>query len=312
MAEEEKVVLREIDKDPKRRKKMLIIGFNEATIDDLFSHLVSSYDMLTTSFRIGDISRHIELFEPEMLVVCLGGEQYEDIAKIVSQKKKLEDVRVVVIGNPDECKDFEQISGGMVDLVLHRPIKVDLINLKIEKFYDDIRKAEMLEEKERLDNEAEAMKEEIKNMWKAVETSDHIMDDQMMERQMLEMLNAKRRRIILVIDDDTLMLKVIKEHLKADYDVATAVSGKIAYKFIEKKKPDLILLDYQMPDEDGPEVLRHLREDMKLNNLPVVFLTGVSDGNAIKRVLALKPQGYLLKPVDRVKLLDTVKKFSGG
>lgn len=56
---------------------------------------------------------------------------------------------------------------------------------------------------------------------------------------------------ILVIDDDARMLKVIKLHLHEKYDVATAISGKIALKFLETKHTDLILLDYAMPDENG-------------------------------------------------------------
>lgn len=319
MADEEKITLkevREIDKDRNRKKKLLLIGKNDSIIDDFFAQMTEVFDMMTTSYRSRDIGKHLEVFQPDMLVVCMNNEEYDDIAKIHSQRKKLENVRIAVIGRPEECENFDQTSGGLVDLTIHRPVKIELIKVHIEHFYDELRKQELKEEAERKEAEKEAekeaMKQEIQNMWHAVEKSDNILDNQMMERQMMEMLNAKRRRIILVIDDDTLMLKVIKEHLKNDYDVATAISGKVAYKFIEKKRPDLVLLDYQMPGEDGPEVLKHLREDMGLVNMPVVFLTGVSDANSIKRVLALKPQGYLLKPVDRVKLLETVKKFSGA
>ncbi len=314
--EEEKKPLREIDKDKNRKKKILMIGNNEALKDDFFTQMTSVYDMLSTSFRSRDIGRHLEIFEPDVLAVCLNDEEYDDIAKIYAQKKKLEGVRVVVIGLQEEVERFDKTSDGMVDLKIFRPIKIEMIKVHIEHFFDELRKQELKEQKDNEESEKEAekerMKEDIQNMWHAVEQSDQIMDSQMMERMIMEKMNARRRRIILVIDDDTLMLKVIKEHLKADYDVATAISGKVAYKFIEKKKPDMILLDYKMPGEDGPEVLRYLREELGLVNMPVVFLTGVSDANAIKKVLALKPQGYLLKPVDRVKLLETVKKFSGA
>ena len=118
-------------------------------------------------------------------------------------------------------------------------------------------------------------------------------------------------KTVLVIDDDPIMLKVVKEHLHEKYDVATAISGKIAYKFLESKQTDMILLDYEMPGEDGPDVLINLRKREDLANTPIVFLTGVSDKDKITAALSLKPQGYLLKPIDKDKLIGTIEKFVG-
>jgi len=115
-----------------------------------------------------------------------------------------------------------------------------------------------------------------------------------------------RRKHVLVIDDDPLMLKLIKEYLHDRYDVATAVSGKIAYKFLESKTTDMILLDYEMPGESGPEVFLNLRTRHNLDGIPIVFLTGVSDTERVKEVLNLGPQGYLLKPIDKEKLMKIV------
>ena len=99
-------------------------------------------------------------------------------------------------------------------------------------------------------------------------------------------------------------------HLK-DYDVATAISGKVALQFLEDNKTDLILLDYEMPKENGAEVLRKIRANEQTKDLPVVFLTGIADRKKIQEVLLLEPQGYLLKPINRVKLLETIEKIIG-
>ena len=115
----------------------------------------------------------------------------------------------------------------------------------------------------------------------------------------------------MVIDDDPGMLKIIKEHLHENYDVATAISGKIAYKFLENKKTDLILLDYEMPNENGLQVLQNLRNNEELASIPVLFLTGINDREKIKKVMMMKPQGYLLKPIDKEKLLGTIEQFIG-
>ena len=132
-----------------------------------------------------------------------------------------------------------------------------------------------------------------------------------MQTQPPEEPQPPKRRLILVVDDDPLMLKMLKEQLREEYDVATAVSGKIALKYLERRRPDLILLDYQMPVESGAEILEKIRAKEEIREIPVVFLTGVSEREKIQEALALKPQGYLLKPVERSKLLKIIKKVTG-
>ena len=93
--------------------------------------------------------------------------------------------------------------------------------------------------------------------------------------------------------------------------MASAVNGKLALKFLEKKITDLILLDYEMPGMKGPEVFRTLKRNPELSDIPVVFLTGVGELSKVQEVLEMKPQGYLLKPVDRTKLRTCIKNLIG-
>lgn len=120
-----------------------------------------------------------------------------------------------------------------------------------------------------------------------------------------------RRKHILVVDDDSRMLKIIKRHLSDKYDVATALNGRLALKFLETKKTDLILLDYEMPLENGPTILKKLKENPFTHDIPVIFLTGISERDKIEKALVLKPQGYLLKPIDHIKLLSSISKLIG-
>lgn len=122
---------------------------------------------------------------------------------------------------------------------------------------------------------------------------------------------TSERKHILVVDDDPVMLKMLKEQLHDKYDVATAISGKIAMKFLERKKTDLILLDYEMPEESGPVVMEKIRAKDSSKDIPIVFLTGVSEREKITEALALKPQSYLLKPIDREKLLKVITDVLG-
>lgn len=129
----------------------------------------------------------------------------------------------------------------------------------------------------------------------------------------LDLLEAgsTRRKHVLIVDDDAMMLKLMKEYLHEKYDVATALNGKIALKFLERKQTDLILLDYEMPGENGPAVLEQLRASVDTRDIPVIFLTGVTEGKKIQEALALKPQSYLLKPIQRGKLMEAIQKVIG-
>ena len=105
---------------------------------------------------------------------------------------------------------------------------------------------------------------------------------------------------------------MLQEQLKADYNVATAVNGGLALKFLTKKTVDLILLDYEMPVQSGPQVMTILRNNESTKDIPIVFLTGVKDTEKIKKVLELKPQGYLLKPIETTKLFEAIDKVING
>lgn len=80
-----------------------------------------------------------------------------------------------------------------------------------------------------------------------------------------------------------------------------------AITFLLKKKVDLILLDYEMPVVDGPQVLQMLRQEDATKDIPVIFLTGNGTKEAVSRVMALKPSGYILKSTTRENLLNLLK-----
>ena len=118
---------------------------------------------------------------------------------------------------------------------------------------------------------------------------------------------------IMIIDDNAMTLRSMKGLLEDEFNVYVANSGPKAFKVMTNIKPNLILLDYEMPEMDGREVMQKLRNDERLFDVPVIFLTGVNDREHISAALALRPSGYLLKPVAKAKLLSTIEStLSGG
>lgn len=121
--------------------------------------------------------------------------------------------------------------------------------------------------------------------------------------------NRKTSKSILVVDDDPSFVKIIRDWLKADYQVFIVTSGMQAISFLMKKNVDLVLLDYEMPVTTGPQVLRMLRSEPDTAGIPIVFLTGIGDAESVKQVIALKPDGYILKSTPKPDLLRWLKVF---
>ena len=100
----------------------------------------------------------------------------------------------------------------------------------------------------------------------------------------------------------------MKEMLSTDYEVLLVDSGVSAIREITLNRPDLILLDYEMPVCDGRQTLEMIRSEETFADIPVIFLTGRNDPESVKKVMSLKPAGYLLKhlkPEDIKNNIDT-------
>ncbi|MCR5733270.1 MAG: response regulator [Lachnospiraceae bacterium] len=120
---------------------------------------------------------------------------------------------------------------------------------------------------------------------------------------------SKKR--ILIVDDDPSYAGMVREWIKDDYQADIVTAGMQAIKFLLKKSADLILLDYEMPVVDGPQVLQMLREEPETAGIPIIFLTGIGTKEAVQRVMALKPDGYVLKTTTRDDLLKYLKSKLG-
>ncbi len=120
------------------------------------------------------------------------------------------------------------------------------------------------------------------------------------------------KKKILLVDDNAIVLRTLNGFLTPTYEVYMATSGSKALRLIERNRPDMIFLDYEMPECNGLQTLRLIREMEGGRTIPVVFLTGVNDKEHIMALLALKPEGYLLKPASKDKIIETIEKVLGG
>lgn len=119
------------------------------------------------------------------------------------------------------------------------------------------------------------------------------------------------KKHILTIDDSPVVLRNVKAVLEEKYDVYLATGGEMGIKKAMEAAPDLILLDYEMPEMDGRETFLNLQVEPKTERIPVVFLTSVADRKRVSEVAAMHPAGYILKPIDAGVLRKTVKDVLG-
>jgi len=104
------------------------------------------------------------------------------------------------------------------------------------------------------------------------------------------------KKQILIIDDDFMNIRVLSHILDGGYDILTATNGKRGIEMAHEFFPDLILLDIEMPEMDGYEVIAKLKEDRKLKNIPVLFVTGNNAADDEWRGLQAGAVGYIGKP----------------
>ena len=112
---------------------------------------------------------------------------------------------------------------------------------------------------------------------------------------------------ILAVDDIATNIMLLKAVLsRAKYKIVTASGGNEALEKAAKESPDLILLDIMMPDMDGYEVIRHLKADLALQDIPVIFLTALHNPEDIVKGFKLGASDYVSKPFNHEELITRV------
>ena len=117
------------------------------------------------------------------------------------------------------------------------------------------------------------------------------------------------KKKILVVDDSGVMLRSVKGWLEDYYQVTLANSGAMAIKYLSTNRPDLVLLDYEMPVVNGKQVLEMIRTEAEFSDIPVMFLTSKNDKETIRQVLGLKPEGYILKSTKPEQIIQMINDF---
>ncbi|RJP67904.1 MAG: response regulator [Candidatus Abyssobacteria bacterium SURF_17] len=120
------------------------------------------------------------------------------------------------------------------------------------------------------------------------------------------------RKKVLVVEDQAPFREFLQMSLtKLNLDVSTALTGKIALNRAKEQNFDLILLDVMLPDMDGYEVCRQLREQSETSLTPIVFVSAVSSEKHIQKAMAAGATDYLVKPLGMESVKTLVDHYLG-
>lgn len=261
--------------------KVLITGRNKKVGNDVAKHLENDRGYITVKCDPSKTALFdVTLAElPKVVIVCLGDETKDTIRALdVLKNASIQGTcKIIVITNDDDEKLFVKYSGLYKVLFLARPVSLFALYEKLEEIEEEFEK----NKEKNLSAFREYVNEDAKK--------------------------GPRRKHIVVVDDDTEQLVNIREQLEEFYDITLLKSGDALFKYLLKEIPDLILLDYLMPEVDGPDVLRKMRTVEQYAQIPVIFLTGVSEKKAVIATLTeLLPQGYIIKPAKKSKIVSKI------
>lgn len=254
-------------------KKILLIGKLNSVVKETNTYLSQFFHVQLCSENAEVLEGMLKIVNPDLVLISLIGAYDIDTSMFFLLSDQYSDIPVLTIGTKEESHTFfKYYEDGQFENLV-RPMENSAIMSAVCR-------------RLQLD------KQEVE--WDAAE----------------EKKDNKKR--ILVVDDNGTALRTMKAMLEERYEVTLAISGAQAMTSIGKKRPDLILLDYEMPVCDGRMTLEMIRADEDMKDIPVIFLTAVNNKANIEAVLKLKPAGYFLKPAVKERLIAEIDKILGS
>lgn len=251
--------------------KILLIGKMNDVSQDIHGYLSSWYNTQLCIDKVKSVKGMIEINHPQVIIINLMGFTENHLEIFDEVEKKCSNIPIIVIGTALEYKAFSNQVAVERASFLERPV-----------------------------NKEAVLEECMRCLHEKSETS---------------YFNAfehdEDKRLIMMIDDSALSLRGMKQILEPMYRTILVRNGAQAITYIDKNKPDLIILDYEMPVCNGERIFKLLKMNDKTKDIPIIFLTGVSDKENIMAVLKLNPAGYFLKPPVADKLLKKIEEILG-
>lgn len=128
---------------------------------------------------------------------------------------------------------------------------------------------------------------------------------------MTEQTELPMSKTVLVVEDNDLNMKLFCDLLQAHgYETMQTRDGKRVLEMVRERRPDVILMDIQLPDVSGLQVTEWLKEDAELRDIPIIAVTAFAMKGDEERIRAGGCEAYIAKPISVARFIDTVKKYA--
>jgi two-component system cell cycle response regulator DivK len=119
-------------------------------------------------------------------------------------------------------------------------------------------------------------------------------------------------KTVLIVEDNDLNMKLFHDLLEAHgYDTLQTRDGREALELARKHRPDLILMDIQLPEVSGLEVTKWIKQDEDLKSIPIIAVTAFAMKGDEEKIREGGCEAYMAKPISVVNFLETIEKFVG-
>lgn len=251
-------------------KKVLLVGSLGEIVRSLNECLSDDFFVQLCSEDLENVQSMVKIVRPALIIVCQIGVEEVDRAIFDWMQEKSSQTPVLVITTREGWEPYREFYDKEAFSIVYRPIaKWELVHKCRQILHMDTDKA----------------------------------------LKPREMEKSRQKKKIMLIDDSPLLLRSMKSMLEKYYQICLAKSGEQALRMIPEERPDLILLDYEMEGMDGKDTFEVMKEDEEMKEIPVVFLTSISDKKAVYSVLKSKPEGYILKPPDENRIFETIEEI---
>lgn len=279
-------------------KRILFVADFNDTAHCIQEAMLSRYQVQLCSMKNAeDVSHMIRMFRPDMVVVFISC--YQNISSKLFYILTIVHaaIPIITIGKKEDTMQYEMLYSKTQYTHLYRPIK----NRDIMKCIAD---------RLHITEDENAEHKDISDVSNYIENEDKIKNktDIWDEAELDNEADADKRKHILLVDNDDEIYNNMKSIIGDRYRVSVAGTELQAMRMLEKDRPDMMFLSYEMPLCEGRIMLEMIRNDEELRKLPVVFLTKIAEKRNIASIIRLKPAGCILKPLDKEMVTRIIEK----
>lgn len=289
--------------------RVAIVGKSKIIVGDVSNRVYrGDYFVCPIYFDEADYVSKLERLYPHVIIICLNDENNEELIDYndLIQYRKIDEAALIVIGHPEKYENFKDNTLLNISEFVPRPLRIEALFNALDKIKDSISVADEKVFKEKIKDLQTVVERQKFEAYKqqralAAAASEIKKEKIITPKEDLQAPNPNRaRKTVLVVDTDTMVLSALKDFLSGKYTVVCVPNAPLAMKYLEKYKPDIIILDYTI-NLYGRALPKNKRE---IEDIPKIVLCASTDKAVIKQVLmGMKPRGFIKKPIDKFGIM---------